>query len=75
MYDNPNWTDEYRRDYHESLRQYRRDYLKTFGRLVWHDDMGMSEAEVRHWNRLNRAKETIPYVLQQKVEAALGVSC
>lgn len=75
MYDNPNWSDEYRRDYHAGLQQYRREFLKVHDTLIWHDDMGMSEREVVKWNRLNRAKESIPHGLQQKVDAALGVSC
>jgi len=74
MYDNPNWSDEYRRDYHAGLQQYRRDFLQMRGVLIWHDDMGMSESEVVEWNRLNRAKETIQHGLQQKVDFALGAS-
>ena len=75
MHDNPNWSDEYRRDYHAGLQQYRREFLQMRNILIWHDDMGMSEREVVQWNRLNHAKETIPYGLQRKVDAALWVSC
>ena len=73
MYDNPNWSDEYRRDYHAGLQQYRRDFLQMRGVLIWHDDMAMSESEVVQWNRLNREKQKIPTELQQKFDFALGV--